>query len=69
MIEKVTCRTCGHPAYRNSRGEILAHTTPATGGKTRGSGMSGWYGMPAMPSPSYVPARICEGSTRGARAK
>lgn len=56
-LTREKCRVCGEEVYRNSRGETLKHTTPATGGKSYG----GWG------QGTYVPADVCKGSTPGAR--
>ena len=66
MSARVRCPECGYDAHANARGEVLLHTTPATGGKPRRD-PGAFFGMPDVPVPAYVPAKICPGSTRGAR--
>jgi hypothetical protein len=57
-ITPVACPVCGHQVYRNARGQILGHTTPASGGRNeRGYGDAS----------TYRPAEKCPGSTPGAR--
>jgi hypothetical protein len=55
----VTCPRCGGKAFRNAKGKLLAHTTPAKGGTRL---MSPGFGFPPMPVPTgaYVEAEVCE---------
>jgi ribosomal protein S27E len=55
---RVKCPICSQEVYRNSRGQILMHTTASTGGRARIS-----WGA----STAHKVADICSGSTKGAR--
>lgn len=57
MITRTRCTVCNGEVYRNARGQILAHTTAASGGRSP-NGYS---------SKRYQPAEFCSGSTPGAR--
>lgn len=59
MTGFVICPRCGGKAFRNAKGKLLAHTTPATGG-TRVE-RNGWSGLlqPIYSTP-YVHAEVCE---------
>jgi len=60
-LEKTKCEICGGEAFMNARGQILAHTTAATGGKP-GPGM--WWAPSSTP---YKPAEICGSFRPGVR--
>lgn len=61
-MTKVRCAVCGAEVYRDAKGRILMHTTAAMGGE-RPARMSLFD-----PGMDYVPAKVCDGSSRGARA-
>jgi hypothetical protein len=61
VTTKTRCSICGAEVYRDRFGKVLMHTTAASGGTRPAS-----YRM-FDPGARYTPAKVCEGSDRGAR--